>query len=105
MKLSGMAPRSGRTFNEDGKIVNIADELYGGKARKAESITPSDVDDIDVTEGLYLGTSGDVKITLTDMEDGTSVVLKGLQEGVIHPLRIKRIWNTDTTAEDIIAIY
>ncbi|MFW6265051.1 MAG: spike base protein, RCAP_Rcc01079 family, partial [Bacillota bacterium] len=104
-KIDRMGVKTGRTLNENDEVINIADEMSGGKARSAEEVTPDDSNDIDVTNGLYIGTSGDLEVTLEDMTDGESIVFVGLQEGVIHPLKIKRVWDANTTAADIIAIY
>lgn len=68
----------------------------------AFSITPDDDNDLaDDTRGLYVGVSGDVKLTLVG---GTTVTLKALAAGVVHPLRVKRVHDTDTTATDIVGV-
>ena len=104
-KIDRMGVKTGRTLNENDEVVNIADLMSAGKAVNADSITPNDNEDIDVSEGIYVGTGGDLAVTFANMEAGTSIVLAGLQEGVIHPLKVKRVWATDTTAENIVAIY
>ena len=70
----------------------------------AFAITAHNTDDLAyVTRGLYVGVSGDVKV---DMRGGESaVVFTGLAAGVIHPLRVKRVYDTDTDATNIVGVY
>jgi hypothetical protein len=74
-------------------------------ARNAAAITPSDTVDLtSPTRGLYVGVSGDVVAIMAD--DGTtSVTFTGLAAGVVHPLRVKRVKSTGTTATNIVALY
>ncbi len=63
--------------------------------------TPSQSDTVDLTvpaRGIFVGVSGDVKVT---MIDGTVGVWPNLVAGVIHPIEAKRIWVTGTTATGI----
>ena len=73
-------------------------------ATHAFAITPHNTNDLAyVTRGLYVGVSGDVKV---DMRGGESaVVFTGLAAGVIHPLRVKRLYDTDTDATNIVGVY
>jgi len=49
-----------------------------------------------VTRGLAWVGAGDVKVTTADNED--VVITDGvLSPGVIHPLRVIRVWSTGTT--------
>jgi hypothetical protein len=67
----------------------------------AVAVTPSDTQDLeDFSRGLYLGVGGDVKVT---MYDGTIVLRKNMIAGMIHPICVKRVWSTGTTATDIVA--
>ena len=69
---------------------------------KAAGITPSDSADIEATRGVYTGISGDLKV---DMLDGTTITFANLAAGIVHPLQVRRIYATGTTAGDIIALY
>lgn len=51
-----------------------------------------------IARGLYVGTAGNIKVTF---ENGTAVTLLSLAAGVIHPMRIKRVWATDLTAAGV----
>jgi hypothetical protein len=76
--------------------------LAGSKAVKAIVINPSDTVDIPFTSGLYVGTSGDIRMT---MSDGSIVTRKNVAGGVTHPWSVKRVWVTGTTATDLIGDY
>lgn len=67
------------------------------------SITPDDDNDLSTTaRAVYLGASGNLKVTLSS---GDTVTFVGLAAGVIHPIVAKRIWATGTTATGILAFY
>lgn len=91
--------------------ANPTDPFYnypqqmGTPARNAASVTPSDTDDLPVyAKALYIGTAGDLQVTLTNMAVGTSVVLADHPAGYA-PLQVKRVWDASTTADDIVALY
>jgi hypothetical protein len=71
----------------------------------AFSITPSDDTDLlFVTRGIAFSPAGTLKLTMAD--DSIITIPSGvLNAGVIHPLRIKRIWATGTGASNIIGFY
>ena len=69
------------------------------------AITParSDADDLAVaSRALYIGGDGSVKVS---MLDGSVATLVGLAPGMWHPMRVARVWNTGTTATDILVGY
>lgn len=73
-------------------------------AENAVAITPHDSNDLaNSSRGVYVGVSGDVKVDMVGT--GTAVVFTALAAGVIHPLRVTRIYSTDTTATNIVAVY
>lgn len=77
-------------------------------ASKAVTVTPSDTLDLTFPSGvygtkyLYVGVAGDVSITTASGDD---VVLKALAAGVFHPISVRRIKNTSTTATNMLAVY
>ena len=75
------------------------------KAENAKVVAPNDGVNVAPTAGIYIGGSGNVAVTLVRMDDGDSIVLTDLAAGIIHPLVVKRVWNTGTTATDIVAVY
>ena len=75
----------------------------GGTARMFRAITPDDDTDLDPpARALFVGTGGNVVVH--NME-GESVTITNVPDGVIFPCWVKRVLDTDTTADDIIAIY
>lgn len=66
-------------------------------------VTPNDGTDLaTVTRGIYVGVSGNVKITNVS---GDTVTYTNLAAGVHHPMCAARIWSTGTTATGIIGVY
>lgn len=77
------------------------DPFNTSPAAEAASVTVHDTNLIEPTRGLYVGVSGDVKVT---MLDGTAVTFVGLAAGVIHPICCVQVFDTGTTATDIVAL-
>lgn len=72
-------------------------------ATRAFAITPNDGADLAVfTRGLYIGVAGDVVVDMVD--SGASITFTALAAGVIHPLRVKRVRATGTTATNIVGV-
>lgn len=71
-------------------------------AHGAASVTPSDSAEIPITRSLYIGTSGDLKVT---MADGQAVTFKNVPDGSILPIQAQIVWTTGTTASNILALY
>lgn len=67
-------------------------------------ITPADSDLTTYLRGIAFATAGALKVT---MVNGDVVVIPSgaLAAGMIHPLRIKRVWSTGTTAASIVGFY
>lgn len=78
-------------------------------ARSAVAITPGNSGsgaangEVVSGRGLYIGTGGDVKVDMKDT--GTAVVFSGVQAGTLLPIAVTRVYSTDTTASDIVAVY
>lgn len=83
-------------------MILIDDSYKGGI-----SVTPSDTDNITFPSGtlyskaVYVGTTGDLKAI---MADGTTLLFKTFPAG-LHRISVKRVYDTDTTAEEILALY
>lgn len=71
-------------------------------AYDAAAVTPNDSTDIRPTRGLYIGGAGNIKV---DMALGSTVTFVGLLAGSFIPIQVKRVYSTDTTATDIVALY
>lgn len=105
-------PQTGQYYKDNGEPVNIADMIEAfykaaivdknlGLSVGGVDITPDDTKDIPLTRGLFVGTSGNLKMT---MANGTTITRKNVPVG-LYPWSVKRIWATDTTAKDIIGEY
>jgi hypothetical protein len=71
--------------------------------QSASAITPNDSTNLTtVTRGIYVGVSGDVKV---DMADNSTVIFVGLSSGGIHPIAVKKVYATGTTATNIVGVY
>lgn len=89
-------------------IQRVADaeqavQLTGSSVEVASAVTPHDANDLaNPTIAIYLGTDGDLKV---DLVGGSTVTFKNLSGGVFHPIRATRVYNTGTTATDIVGVY
>lgn len=86
-------------------LTNYSGASYDlGSASGAVAVTPSDGADLarGTTKGLYIGGAGNVVVNLSN---GDTVTLTAIQVGVIHPISVKRVWATGTTATGIVAVY
>jgi hypothetical protein len=79
------------------------------QANKAKSVTVSDTDNIELLTGrgnrgcvLFVGTGGDLRV-LT--EGGDDVVFKNVADGSFLPVQVVRVFSTNTTASDILALW
>lgn len=92
--------KQGRTMFWDGDVAVLKS--------KAEDFLPVVMDDnVDLAEGptagLFIGTAGAVTVI---MANGNERILPAtLIAGVIHPISVKRVKVTGTTAIDLYAIY
>jgi hypothetical protein len=67
------------------------------------NITKNDSADLTFnTIAIYLGVSGDLRIL--DINNN-EVILKSLVAGIWHPIRIKKVFSTNTSASDIVGAY
>jgi hypothetical protein len=74
---------------------------YADPITFAEEVVPADDTDLSaVARALYIGGTGDVKVTMA--EGGQEVTFKALAVGW-HPISVSRVWETGTTATDIVA--
>lgn len=64
-------------------------------ASNAFEITPDDSTDLAcITRGLYVSQLADIKV---DMKGSGTLIWRDLAPGVLHPLRVKRVYATGTT--------
>ncbi len=68
----------------------------------AATIIPSDASDLPTaSRAIYVGTSGDLNVTLVG---GATVTFKNVPAGVL-PLRVSRVLATGTSATDLVAVW
>ncbi|MHA2047208.1 MAG: spike base protein, RCAP_Rcc01079 family [Candidatus Thorarchaeota archaeon] len=72
-------------------------------AAGAASITPDDNADLsEVTRGIWVGVQGDLKV---DMADGDTVTFVAMAAGIVHPIQVRKVYSTGTSATSIVGIY
>lgn len=77
-------------------------------ADKLVAVTPNDSADLTLPNGfvgttyLYVGVSGDVAVVTAA---GDSVTLKSVAAGYFHPVSVRKVLATGTTATDILAAF
>lgn len=74
-----------------------------GPASDGQPVTPADGADLARISRLYVGGTGNLRVTLRDQADGDSVIFNAVPVGFL-PLLVKRVWATSTTATNIIAL-
>jgi len=77
----------------------------GHAMHSAMAVTPSDTADLpNVSRAIYVGgQAGNLRVNLAD--DTTAVVFNSLAVGVVHPLAVKRVFATGTSATNIVALF
>ena len=104
-RLSNLESKLDTLLNSQNATDNtLSVSQKGSKATDAVAVTPDDVNDLAQvpTDGLYVGIGGNIKV---DMADGTTVTFTALKGGVVYPFEVSRIYDTDTTATNIVALY
>jgi len=85
-------------------------DILGGKGEDAIEIDLTTLEEgedyltIDLTEGIYVNSAGNLQVTLKNMDETESITFESLQEGMIYPFRVKQVWGDNTTA-GIIGVY
>ena len=78
------------------KYTNISDPVT-----LIETVVPSDTEDLDsVSRAISVTGSGTVKVTTV----GETVGIIYVAAGAVYPIRVSRIWNSDTTATGIVSL-
>jgi len=79
------------------------------QAGRASAVTPSDTVEIAAVTGgsnngcvLYAGVGGDVRILTVGGDD---VVLKNIANGQFIPVQVLKVFATNTTATDLVALW
>jgi len=68
----------------------------------AKAVTPSDSVNLTYPSVVYVGGTGNVKVTTAQGDD---VTFNGLPAGFVIPVQVIRVWSTGTSATNMVAIY
>jgi hypothetical protein len=68
----------------------------------ATTVAQSDTVNLPTPSVIYVGGSGNVKVTTAQGDD---VTFNGLLTGSIIPVQVIRVWSTGTSATNLIRIY
>lgn len=68
----------------------------------AIAVTPSDTVNLPNPSVIYVGTTGNVKVTTAQ---GSSVTFVGVPAGAVIPVQVIRVWDAGTSASNMVAIY
>ena len=84
-------------IRSDNTIVGYADPAFD-----AVTITPSDTGSLaGPPRALYVGVGGDVRVRT---RAGTDLTFFNVPAGSILPIEVTRIWNTGTTASQMVGL-
>lgn len=73
-------------------------------APNAEAVTPHDTTELtNISRALWIGTGGDVTVLMAGT--GTAILFANVPDGTLLPIRVKRVNDTGTDADDIVAIW
>ena len=73
-------------------------------ASRGFAVTPNDAADLArVSRGIYVGEGGDLRVLLAN--DDVPVTFPGLAGGMIHGLRLRRVFATGTTATGLVGVF
>lgn len=83
-------------------IMPIAKEFSPTTYENAFPTGTNDTVDIRVTQAIYVGATGTLRVT---MFGGQIVTFNGVQAGQVLPISVIRVWTTGTTATGVIGLY
>ena len=69
----------------------------------AVSTTPANGTTIVATRGLYIGGAGNVAVRMA--KDSSGVTFYGITAGTVLPVRVDKVYSTDTSATYIVGLY
>lgn len=73
------------------------------QAIKAVDVVPATQETLAIPGAvLYIGTGGNIKV---DTVSGDTVTFKNVADGSVLAVQVKKVYNTGTSANDIIALY
>lgn len=88
-------------IDDQNLMLNVAIMVSGDTYIIYVANPASGADDANNGCVLYVGETGDIKVTTIG---GSTVTFKAMPVGFV-PVQVKKVWATDTTAKDIIALW
>lgn len=76
--------------------------ISSGPATRSVAIVPADADLTASVRGLYIGSTGDVRVTTVD---GDTVTFPSVPAAKYLPVQVRRVWATGTTASGIVGLF
>ncbi len=76
--------------------------------RRARSITPHNTTEYAACRGVYQADAGDVTVDMVDATGATTginITFPSLAGGIIHPIEVTRVYDTNTDATTVLLIY
>lgn len=68
----------------------------------AHAVAPNDAGAIQLTQGLYIGGAGNVRVL---MAGGQDIIFAGVPAGTVLPVAVTRVFATNTTATNILRLH
>lgn len=89
---------------------NHFDTGWDAPADLGAAVAPNDDTDLTThTRGLWVGTGGDLVVIFAADKSasgaGTAVTIANVPDGTLLPVRVRRVKDTGTDADDIVALY
>jgi len=80
--------------------------MSAAPASGAVAVTPNDSADLPAgaARALFIGTTGNVQVSVS-RGGAAAVIFKNVASGTVLPVAAVRVWTTNTTATDIVALY
>lgn len=87
------------TFENEGQVKELDFPAEG-----AFAINISDSNNLSIiTRAIYIGGAGQMKVDMYNA--GTAILFSGLVAGMLLPIRVVKVYSTETTATQIIGLY
>ena len=77
-------------------------DVSSAKGGVAIDVSTADQTIIGACRGLYIGSSGDVKV---DLVNSSSITFTGALAGTILTIQATKVYNSGTTASSIVAVF
>lgn len=89
------------TNKQESRIYTKNDRAVTFIASQGSSLTPNDTTEFE-PGSLYIGTGGDVVCVLAD--ESSTITFSNVPDGSFLPILVKMVYDTNTTASDILIL-